>query len=193
MDTSAFTNNTNTFNSQGGTGGQQYDWLSSFLKNSSANGMPYKQDMLNTATRGIQENVASGLDQVQTSLSQRGLGRGGISVGARANVTNAGNKAINQATSQVNQEDMQFRMNAIKELLGLNTQQAKNNLGQLEDQNQTQLGISKLQQQESEYNTDRSDKMWGAVGGMLGSLGSAGINYLMKPDKTQLNPLQDLG
>ena len=167
----------NDYQKMGGTGGAQYDWLSNYLKNTATEGIPYKQDMLNTSIRGIQTGLNNQRAQLQTSLSQRGLGRGGISVGAQQGINNAGNTAIANATSQINQQDIQARTNAIQQLLGLNQSQASNNLGLYGQRNQSQLGQDQLELQKAQFEAQQGQGLTGGLQGLIGAGAGLAMNY----------------
>ena len=148
---------------------QDYSWLSDYLKGGATSGMPFKDQLLQTSTGTINKQFDQASKSLNENLSAKGLGSSGIGINAQMGLAGQQAGALNQATSQLNQQDINYRNQAIAQLLGLDVSQAQMT-GQGLSLN---LGQYNAQQQRDMQQQAQSSSFWGSIMGDVGGLLSA--------------------
>jgi hypothetical protein len=149
-----------------------YQQLVSMLQGGYTQGLPYKDQLLQTSTGAINQQYGNASKDLNDMMSGRGLGKSGIGIQAQANLSGKQSTALNQATGQLNEQDIAYRNQAMLNLLGLNT--AEGNYGL--QQNQQQLSalqtlLSGRLQEDKQNEENKFD--WGSVLKDIGSLAAA--------------------
>jgi len=163
----------------------EYGWLLQYLKGGAEKGMPYKADLLQTATGAIRGQYDTASRNLADRLSGRGLGSSGIGLVAQNQLQGQESGAINQATAGINAQDINYRQNAIAQLLGLSQAQAGYGLNQKGQSLGALQYLYGSKQQANQFMLDydqnqRQTEMafWG---NLLGSAGGALGSYLGRP------------
>jgi hypothetical protein len=162
-----------------------YQDLVNMLKGGYTGGLPYKDQLLQTTTGAINKQYNKASSNLADTLSAKGLGKSGIEVAAQGNLAGEQSTALNTATANLNQEDIQYRNQAIMNLLGLNTaeggyegQQSQQKLSALGEILGGQISEDKLKAEEEQSNTDIWSKLLGAGGQLLTAPVSGGGSVL---------------
>lgn len=158
----------------------EYSFLSSYLKGATG-GMPFKDELLQTSTGAIRRRYDTASRDLASNLSARGVGGSGISLAAQNQLLGSEATALNEATSAINAQDINFRQNAIAQLLGLSQAQGQFQLGQ-QGQGLQALGqLTQYNQFEQDLNQRRRAATLGFWGQLLGGVGQAAGGYLARP------------
>lgn len=165
-----------------------FDFLQNYLQGGAQNGMPFKDQLAQTSEGAINTQYNQAQQNMAQSLSGKGLGRSGIGIAAAQGLEGQRSGALNQATANLNQEDIAYRNNAIAQLLGLSTSQAGLTQqgqgmalsGNLQSQGQglqMQEFLQNLFEHQSEFSRqlDSQNNQFGNtfLGSLLGTVGKA--------------------
>jgi hypothetical protein len=163
-----------------------YQFLAQYLKGGIEKGLPYKDQLLQTSTGAIRGQYDTASRNLADSLSSRGVGGSGIGLVAQNQLQGQESSALNQVTTNINAQDIQFRQDAIARLLGLSTSQASYGL------NQKSQSLGALQylygagQQDRQFQTEINQreraqemKFWSDLLGSAGQV--AGAYYFHRP------------
>lgn len=151
-----------------------YDYLMKLLKGQSEGGMPFKNQLLQTSTGAINNQYNKASQSMNDMLSAKGLGKSGIGIAAQGNLAGEQSGALNQATSGINQQDIQYRNQAIMNLLGLNTSE-----GGYENAQQGLKGKALSTILGGQLEEDKMNDTSGIWEKLLGGIGQLGSTYLM--------------
>lgn len=159
-----------------------YDFLAAYLRGGAEGGMPFKNQLLQTSTGAIKKQYDTASRDLASNLSSRGIGGGGVSLVAQNQLEASESGALNQATTAINQQDIDFRQNAIAQLLGLSSAEGQyrssqrgqglDSLSQLTGYNQFEQGLDQR----------RREATLGFWGQLLGGAGQAAGGYLGRPN-----------
>ena len=150
-----------------------YQQLVGMLQGGYTQGLPYKDQLLQTATSAINQQYGNASKDLSDMMSGRGLGKSGIGLSAQANLAGKQSTALNQATSQLNEQDIAYRNQAMLSLLGLNTAEGTYGLQQNQQQLSALGALLTGRNQENQINAEQdaaSSKLWGSALGDIGSL-----------------------
>lgn len=160
----------------------EYDFLSSYLKSGASGGMPFKDQLLQASTGAIKKRYGTASRDLASNLSARNIGGGGVSLVAQNELLASESGAINDATSQINAQDINFRQNAIAQLLGLSQAQGQFQLGQ-QGQGLQALGqLTQYNQFEQDLDQRRKQANLQFWGQLLGGAGQAAGGYFARPN-----------
>jgi hypothetical protein len=174
------------FASQGTEQLPLYQYLSTLLQGGASGGIPYKGNLLQTSTGAINKQYNTASNKLSDTMSAKGLGKSGIGIAAQSNLAGEQSGALNQATANINQEDINYRNQMISNLLGLNASE-----GGYEGQ-QKQQKLSALSQllggQLEEDKMDDTSDIFESLLSAVGRLGSAALPLLLgKKQSTDTN------
>ncbi|OHE62139.1 MAG: hypothetical protein A2Z99_11010 [Treponema sp. GWB1_62_6] len=160
----------------------EYGWLLQYLKGGAEKGMPYKADLLQTATGTIRGQYDTASRNLSDRLSSRGLGSSGVGLVAQNQLQGQESGAINQATAGINAQDIDYRQNAIAQLLGLSQAQAGYGLNQKGQSLGALEYLYGSKQQANEFMLDYNQKQrqaemqfWSSLLGSAGQAAGAGF------------------
>jgi hypothetical protein len=166
-----------------------YDYLMKLLQGQSESGMPFKNQLLQTSTGAINNQYNKASQSMNDILSAKGLGKSGIGIAAQGNLAGEQSGALNQATAGINQQDIQYRNQAIANLLGLNTSEGGYENAQQQEKLKAMSTILGGQLEE-----DKMDDPWSIFSSLLGTAGKVGASALLKggsPKMGDSTPVND--
>lgn len=158
-----------------------YDFLSNYLREGAEGGMPFRDQLRQNAEGTIRRQYDKAGRDLSSNLSSRGIGGSGISLVAQNELQTAESGALNEATANLNQQDIGFRQNSIAQLLGLSQAQGSY-FGQQRGQGLDALGqLTGYNQFEQELGEKRRLSNLAFWGSLLEGAGSASGGYLGGP------------
>jgi hypothetical protein len=152
-----------------------YTQLMNMLKGGYTGGLPYKDQLAQTATGAINTQYNKASTNLSENMSAKGLGKSGIGIAAQNNLAGEQSGALNQATAGINQQDIQYRNSAIMNLLGLNAQEGGYENAQKQEQLKALSTILGGQLEQDKMNDP--NQIWE---NLLGSVGKFGGELALK-------------
>ena len=149
-----------------------YQDLMNMLKGGYTGGLPYKDQLVQTATGAINNQYNKASQNLSSNLSAKGLGKSGIAIQAQGQLAGEQSGALNTATANLNQEDIQYRNQAIMNLLGLNQSEGGYENAQRQEQLKALSTIfgGQLEQEKIDDPTQIWESLLGNVGKFGGEL-----------------------
>lgn len=135
--------------------GQNYDYLTKYLKDILGSGLPNKANILQEGRGVIDTSVNNAVTQANEGLASRGLFRSGVGAAVEGNIRGQGSAAYGSLQNDINELEQQRKSNAIQNLLGLNQFEGSQNL----NEKQMNLGYSEFQQRLAEAMRQFQQKM----------------------------------
>ena len=162
---------------KGNNKGQNFDYLSNYLKDSMSNGLPFKDALRQFATGGINKSFDASSMRMKEDLAGRGMLGSGASMAAQSMLSGERGSAIGESDARLNEADIDFRSQSLMNLMRMN---------EFEGTQDQQYGLAmknllerKRQFDESlQFEKDNQPEWWESVlGSILGGAAKVGTAY----------------